>query len=262
MEAPWLMTMQPERFGGRGHQLGPLWLMLLPLVGLVPAAFRSRITPVFLVALPYAGACLLLRQNVRFLLPLVPLGAVLVVCVWSTLRVWPRAPRIVGWSVVAGVLLLLTFIPVGRARHHACVAVGLESRANYLTRYEPTFAAACWANAHLPTGAHLLSQEQRAFWFQSKLTRDNIFRRSHDYSAASSAEAATLGPTLRSHGFTHLLLADADGSNASAYESTLSQAYEHESAKVGPERAPKVVAEFHTATMEAGPRRYRIVELR
>ncbi len=262
LEAPWLMTMQPERFGGRGHQLGPLWLMLLPLVGLVPAAFRSRITPVFLVALPYAGACLLLRQNVRFLLPLVPLGAVLVVCVWSTFRAWPRAPRIVGWSVVAGVLLLLTFLPVGRARHHACVAVGLESRANYLTRCEPTFAAACWANAHLPAGAHLLSQEHRAYWFQSKLTRDNIFRRSHDYSAASSTEAATLGPTLRSHGITHLLLADAVGSDASAYESTLSRAFERESVTAGPERAPKVVAEFHTATMEAGPRRYRIVELR
>ncbi|MGC3967132.1 MAG: hypothetical protein QM775_07095 [Pirellulales bacterium] len=29
--APWQMTMQPERFGGRGHQLGPLWLMLLPI---------------------------------------------------------------------------------------------------------------------------------------------------------------------------------------------------------------------------------------
>ena len=226
LEAPWLMTMQPERFGGRGHQLGPLWLMLLPLVGLVPAAFRSRITPVFLVALPYAGASIADRSGA--------LDA--------------RAPH--------------CWLPVGRARHHACVAVGLESRANYLTRCEPTFAAACWANAHLPAGAHLLSQEHRAYWFQSKLTRDNIFRRSHDYSAASSADAATLGPTLRSHGFTHLLLADADGSDASAYESTLSRAFERESVKAGPERAPKVVAEFHTATIETGSRRYRIVELR
>lgn len=262
LEAPWLMTMQPERFGGRGHQLGPFWLMSLPLVGLVPAALRFRLAPLFLVALPYAGACLLLRQNVRFLLPLVPFGAVVVVCVWSTFLGWPRAPRVVGWFAVAGVLLLLTLIPVGRARHHVGVAVGLESRAEYLSRCEPTFAAACWANAHLPPGAHLLSQEHRAYWFQSTLTRDNIFRRSHDYSAALTAEAATLSPTLRSHGFTHLLLAEAEGSDTPAYEATLSQAFEQELRKVGPGSAPKVVAEFHAAAPEAGSRRYRIVELR
>ena len=261
LEAPWLMTMQPERFGGRGHQLGPLWLMSLPLVGLVPAVFRLRLVPLFLVALPYVGVCLLLRQNVRFLLPLVPLGALIVVCVWSTFRAWPRAPRIVGWSMVVGILLLLILIPIGRARHHARVAVGLESRADYLIRCEPTYAAACWANAHLPADAQMLSQEHRAYWFQSKLTRDNIFRRSHDYSLASTGDE-TLSPTLRSHGFTHLLLAEADDLDASAYDPTLSQAFEQASVKSKPEHAPKVVAEFHTATTESGPRRYRIVELR
>lgn len=261
LEAPWLMTMQPERFGGRGHQLGPLWLMSLPLVGLVPASLRFRLASLFLVALPYAGACLLLRQNVRFLLPLVPLGAVIVVCVWSTIRDWTRTPQIIGWSMVAGIVLLLALIPLGRARHHAFVAVGLESRAEYLARCEPTYAAACWANSHLPADAHLLSQEHRAFWFQSKLTRDNIFRRSYNYSAASSAEAATLGSALRAHGFTHLLLAEADGSDASVFEPTLSRAFE-DSVRVDSTHAPKVVAEFRTATTEVGSRRYRIVDLR
>lgn len=261
LEAPWLMTMQPERFGGRGHQLGPLWLMSLPLVGLVPASLRVRLASLFLVALPYAGACLLLRQNMRFLLPLVPLGAVIVVCVWSTIQSWSPAPRIIGWSMVAGTVLLLTLIPLGRARHHAFVAVGLESRAEYLARCEPTYAAACWANSHLPVDAHLLSQEQRAFWFHSKLTRDNIFRRSHNYAATSNVGAATLSSTLRTYGFTHLLLAEADGSDASAFEPTLSQAFE-DSLKVGATSAPRVVAEFQTVTTEVGPRRYRIVELR
>ena len=36
--APWLITTQPENFGGRGHQLGPLFLILLP--GLLVARRR------------------------------------------------------------------------------------------------------------------------------------------------------------------------------------------------------------------------------
>ncbi|MBL9080982.1 MAG: glycosyltransferase family 39 protein [Planctomycetales bacterium] len=260
LQAPWQMTMFPDRFGGRGHQLGPLWLMQLPLLGLLSRERQVRLLPAFAVALPYAAACLLLRQNVRFLLPIVPLAAIVVAAVFEEIAGWSWRPRATACAPIIGVVLLLTAIPVVRARQHALVAVGAESREAFLLRSEPTFAAAQWANAHLPIGANILSQEQRAFWFESAMTRDNIFRREHDYHSPGDAQDRGFSQILRGHGFTHLLLAEGPPSRPPAFDATLSAAFE-EALRTRPGEVA-LVAEFHTATTEVGPRRYRIVELR
>lgn len=259
LEAPWHMTMRPERFGGRGHQLGPLWLMLLPLVVFLPNTTRTRLLPLAVVGVPYFAACVLLRQNVRFLLPLVPLGAIAAAAVIQAILTWPRLPRLAALAAPAVVILLLAAIPPARARHHFAVAVGLESRESYLSRHEPTFAVAAWANSHLPSGARMLSQEQRAFWFDVPLVRENIYRRSHSYVSSAERPAERLASVLRADGFTHLLLAEGDPLRTPSYDATLTDAYDAEVSRSG---SSIVVAEFETAAVDFGPRRYRIVELR
>ncbi|MGC3967131.1 MAG: hypothetical protein QM775_07090 [Pirellulales bacterium] len=163
-------------------------------------------------------------------------------------------------TVILGIVVFLTLIPVARTRHNFPVALGLESREQYLARSEPTCATFTWANEHLPPNAHVLSQEQRTFWFEATVTCENIFRRTNRYDSAVGAPKSSLAQVLIPLGFTHLLLAEGGDSRTAAFDVTLSAAYDAEaSARRG--RSP-VVAEFQSTTPDFGPRRYRIVELR
>ena len=260
LTAPWQFTMMPERFGGRSHQLGPLFLMLLPLVVLMPVGRRTAVMPLLLVAVTYGGLCVLLRQNVRFIFPLVPPLSVVVAGVLALISAWGVRPRRIATCCCAAVALLLFAVPVARMRDQAAVALGIESRESFLVRREPTAKAAEWANAQLPPDAHLLSQEQRAFYFDARLTRERIYRRTHDYRARAAIEGTTLGETLLMQGFTHLLLAEGEGSNPASYDDTLSRAVERE-LREHPQRAPVLLAEFHSTADGLG-RRYRLLSLR
>ncbi|MEK6234023.1 MAG: glycosyltransferase family 39 protein, partial [Planctomycetales bacterium] len=62
LAAPWEMTMRPHRFGGRGHQLGAIFLVALP--GLLAVRKLSGAGTLLAVAGIYAAVCLGLRQNV------------------------------------------------------------------------------------------------------------------------------------------------------------------------------------------------------
>ncbi len=163
LAAPWQVTMRPDRFGGRGHQLGALFLMLLP-VGLVLG--HRRLWPLWGISAVYGLLWFALRQNVRFLFPLVPILAVIAAAALVNLRRWPAWPRRIGMASCAAVLGLAVVIPAYRARHHVRVALGRESREDFLARCEPTYQAARFVNANLPPRAHLLSQELRAFYFE------------------------------------------------------------------------------------------------
>ncbi len=205
---PWQLTMYPERFGGRGHQLGGLFLAVLP--GLAAARRLPRLGTLLALAAVFTGGCYLLRQNVRFLLPVVPILAL--GCAWVAYewRRWPAAPRRLALGTVAVLAAFNAGIAVRRAAADWPVVLGFESRVAYLARSEPTYRAAQWMAQHVPRGAHLLTQEHRALYFPCRVTRENIFRRHTDY-AARLASPAQLPELLAREGFTHLLLAEATG---------------------------------------------------
>jgi hypothetical protein len=99
--APWQVTMHPERFGGRGHQLGVLFLAAMPAV-----LFTRRLRglgALAAVGLVYFFLWYLLRQNVRFLLPVVPILSVVVVWVWIETGRFPRPSRGVAGATFAAV---------------------------------------------------------------------------------------------------------------------------------------------------------------
>jgi hypothetical protein len=269
--APWSITMSPELVGGRAHQFGPLFLMFLPCA--VPLLKNREFRTVAVTAGVYGAACLLLRQNIRFLLPCLPVAAVGVAYAWQSSASWPNAPRRVAGIAAVGMLMFLGAIPLARLRHVPEVAFGLEAREDYLARVEPSFEPAAWMNRNLPTDAHVLSQEQRAFYIRSAVTRESIYRRNTAY-PNDIAGRMTLNARLRFGGFTHVLLAEgvapdddssgtsaADGSNIPPYDGTLSKLVDRALA-VEPDEAPRPLAEWRTADASGDVRRYRLLELR
>lgn len=256
--APWWVTMQPERYGGRGHQPGPLWLAVLP--GLFCCRRLRGLRRLLTVALVYLLAWFALRQNVRFLLPALPIGGVAVAWVIAEYRRWPRWPqRVVLWGVAAIALGQAT-LPLKRAMPHFAVALGLEGREQYLLRCEPTFGMALRANLLLPPGARVLSQELRALYFDSQLVRESVFRRKTGYHQRLESPAE-LARKLQQDGFTHLLLAQGEGPAAVHYNGTLARLVS-EAQAAGAGATLACIAEETFAERNGSRRRYKLIELR
>lgn len=248
LAAPWQLTMTPARFGGRSHQLGVLFLALLPGVFLIRRP--KSLVPVLVVASVYAVAWFGLKQNIRFLLPVVPILAILCMIVWQQMADVPR----LGWAFVALLLSVTLFhsaIAMKRTLPNVSVAMGLETRDAYLTRHEPVWPIAKLAGKSLPPEVRVLSQEMRLFWFPRSAAREAILRRKLGWKMEYSdwlAEAKEMG-------FTHLLLAEALDDVAPQYDPTLSNWAQHHPQKC------RLVAEATGRDTEGGRRRYRLMKL-
>ena len=256
--APWHVTMHPDRFGGRGHQLGVLWLVAVP--GLLWTRRLRGLGMLLAVGFVYFLLWYLLRQNVRFLFPLVPLLSVVVVWVWIEIRRFPALPR---WAVVAafaGILAAYTLVPLARCRGELPVACGMQSREDYLSRHEPTYFAARVAGGRLGQDAHLLSQDYRAFYFPCRVTRENVYRRRTHYDR-TIGDPAELSRTLRQAGFTHLLLVENLADRGAQYDPTLSQLVAAAETAGSSDSLPRL-AEYQFRDVDGGVRRYRLVMLR
>ncbi|HEV3023624.1 MAG TPA: hypothetical protein VGX76_14215 [Pirellulales bacterium] len=255
--APWQVTMHPERFGGRGHQLGVLFLATLP--GLICCRRLRGLSTLLSISAVYLIGWLLLRQNVRFLLPLVPLLAVPVVWVWME---WPRLPRVparLAAALTIGILVVQSALGAGRARGRVAVCLGLETRDDYLLRHEPTYRAAIWTNALLHPNARILSQEQRAFYFNVRMTRENIYRRRTGYDRQVTS-AWDLSRRLAEDGFTHLLLAEASEDSEVHYNPTLSRLAGAD--RVGVSQGPfDSLTEYDFRCNDGTHRHYRLLKL-
>jgi hypothetical protein len=202
--APWQVTMFPQRFGGRGHQLGALFLALLP--GLWLCRRLRGLDGLLIICLAYLPAWYLLRQNVRFLFPLIPLLAVALV--WVLIELRRLTPTARGVVAVATVVLLTlgAALPWSRARDKMAVALGWERHEDYLARQEPTYLAALVGNSVMGPEAHLLSMDYRGFYFDCSVTRESLYRQATGYSTKDASPAEVVAH-LRADGFTHALFA-------------------------------------------------------
>jgi hypothetical protein len=212
----------------------------------------------------YAALWYGLRQNLRFLLPIVPPLVVAAVWVWIELRRLPLLPAALTTAAMLGMLALGAAAPVRRARDKAAVALGIESRAAFLARNEPTWRATQWANLELGPEDRLLSQDQRAFYFAGDVVRENIYRRRTAYDQ-SIEQPTELGQRLRDAGFTHLLLAESGDEQGISFDATLSRLVDEQllaERHVDPRyRMLRLVTEYEFADAD-GPRRYRLIGLR
>ena len=256
--APWQVTMRPERFGGRGHQLGVLFLAAVP--GLLFARRLRGLGFLLWVAVAYSLLWYLLRQNVRFLLPVVPIFALAVTWVWIEMRRFPIVPRLVAAAAFALILAAFATVAVQRCRHQVAVALGLQSRQDYLLEHEPTWTAAEVSNAIFGPNGHLLTQDYRAFYFQCNVTREHLYRRQTGYDRAI-AKPTDLGRSLREAGFTHLLLAENVAEEGIQYDPVLSRLADAEMAE-GETSSLLELADYRFEDRDGAVRRYRLIMLR
>lgn len=253
---PWCLTMHAERFGGRGNQLGPIFLLILP--GLLVVRRLQGLGLLLALAAVYTLLWYAIRQNVRFLYPIAPLLAPAVIWFWMELRRLPRMPRLAAGCVFAGVALVGTLAALNRARPHLSVVLGWQDREAYLMEHEPSYTAAVVANRLLRDGDRILSQDHRTFYFDVPVTRENIFRRATLYDQHLE-HPAQLADALKQQGFTHLVLAEATGSGV-RYNNRLSDLVAAARAVDPADWQDLVDYEFLDA--DGALRRYRLVELR
>lgn len=221
LRLPWDLATRPAPFGG---DLGPLIFILVPLAAC--AAERRRLIAAALGVLAYVAvwASPLSSFQLRFLVPIVPLLAVLGASGASALT--QSADRVRrGWQVVPALaiamLLVLNLPPFmpwhgGRPRtsiNHvpvrlpAAVVLGAESSEAYLDRTIPTYRAWQYINTHTPTEARVLAfaggdhyySERRRLWSNAALARPATF----DAVAGNEAHAMR---AVRALGLTHLLI--------------------------------------------------------
>ncbi len=255
--SPWLVTMQPEHFGGRAHQLG------LVLLAAVPGVFWTRrlrgLGTLLVLAGGYWVLWYLMRQNERFLYPIVPLLSVAAVWVWRELDCLPWLPRRIAVTAFAGMLVLVAAVPVLRCWGQWKVSLGLEPRASYLAEHEPTYRATEAANQLLPADARILSQDYRGFYFHQHVVRENVYRRFTQYDRQIQ-RPGDLNRTLRQAGFTLLLLAEALDGAGIQYDSTLARLT---AAQAAADPASLVtLADYRFRDSDGSARRYRLILLR
>lgn len=238
MIAPWQLTMFPERFGGRAHQLGPLFLAFLP--GCFMIRINSSLARLMIISAVYLTAWYLLRQNVRFLLPIVSMLCVLVIRVFSEVRKIEMLPRALTVGCVSLLAVFSVAVSFHRVRDQAAVVMGMEKKEQYLERTEPSYRIAQYVNTHLPVSALVLSQDYRSFYFHRDIVRENLYRRSTNYHQSKTPIESEKGRVefsdpqhqdditadLRVAGFTHVIIAESDGPEVSDFDSTLSQLLE------------------------------------
>jgi len=258
LSAPWQVTMYPQRFGGRGHRFGPLFLAALP--GLLIARRLRGMSTLLIVALCYWLLWYGLRQNTRFLLPIVPLLAIGVTWVLVELTRMPRPARLLTQGAIGAILIGYAAGPLWHARRYLPVALGIESRDAFLQRSEPTFAAASLANRLVGDQARVLSQDYRGLYFEGQVTREVVYRRCSEYQR-SIHEPSELSDRLRREGFTHLLLAESTGDEGIRFDPTLSRLVDQELAAVG-NQSLVCLTEYEFEDSDGALRRYRLMMLR
>jgi hypothetical protein len=209
---PWLATMHPDAYGGRGVQFGAAFLALLP--GLLLVGCNKQLRFLLGIAAAFGVLWFAVRQELRFLLPVVGVLSVGVVAVIQGLRGRHVAAYRTAVACLAFLLVFQSLIVLKRARPCAAVAMGRETRESFLERHEPSYTVARFANTALPRGSRLISQDYRGLYFNTEFVREAALRRYWRYEERGD-ELVNL---LAACGFTHVLLVEAHNPETAVYD--------------------------------------------
>ncbi len=256
--AAWKVTMHPECYGGKQYALGTLFLAMLPGVFL---SRRLRGLGILMaVAGTYWFLWFLLCQDVRSLLPIVPVLSLMSLWVLLEMRRLPVGPRWLAGAAIAGSLAGCCAVGAMECRDRVAVACGWESREDYLSRCEPTWQAARLVNRLAQPGDRILSQERRAFYFDCPLTQEDVYRRRTGYEKEVT-DPLEFGRQMRGLGFTYLLLAENYGSEGIQYDPTLSQLADSQW-DAGANDSLMTLCDYEFEDADGGMRHYRLVMLK
>lgn len=253
--AAWHVTIHPGQLGGRSHQPGVLFLAFLP--GLLFVRRLRGLGTLLIIGAAYWIMWYLLRQNVRFLLPIIPIGAIAIVWVFAEMVRFPAAARWAGTALVCAILVAYSAVAVARSRDQLAVATGLQSRDEYLGEVEPTWEASAASNASFGQQGHLLSLDYRAYYFDCPVTREKVYRRHTGYDLHIECPEQ-LAPFLHAAGFTHLLLVENVKEDGVQFDPVLPRLVADSRAARGKEAFP-VLWEYTFDDRDGGRRQYQLV---
>lgn len=204
---PWQVTLFPHKFGG--EQIGPIFLAVLPALALVRPVDRN-IKKILVFSLVYVLGWFFFYQNLRFLLPVIPL---LSICVaYTAYSIDPKDIIIRRFVMLAiGVCLGLSLILCIYHNMGGMKAVfGLESKDAYLAKNERSYGISEYINKNLPEKARILVVNESHTFFIDKPNKRELYYwiyTRYDKKFKSAEEVAAF---FRSQGFTHILYADAN----------------------------------------------------
>lgn len=205
LKLPFTVTMKPGLFpyGGWGDQIGPGYLAFLPfLLFGFQAPFMAGV--IFFVTV-YFLLWFFSGQMLRFMIPILPVLAVLVASGWTKSGLGHAAKR--SLALLFCVLLLgQTMLSIYHYRRNFSVALGGEAQENYLLRNERSYRIAKYINENLPKDAKVyVADETHLYFFDRVLARDVYFTKSRAFDR--TLPAAQIVEGLRRDGFTHILRA-------------------------------------------------------
>jgi hypothetical protein len=235
----------------------------IALIAMAPGVVWTRrlrgLGTLLAVATGYGVLWLLLSRQRPLLLPLVPLLAVATGWVCIELRRFPPLARWAATTALTVAVAVSAAAPGWLARDGLAVALGVESRDDYLLRHEPTWPAAAVANRMLGHNAHLLSEAERTFYFECRVTRESVYRRDTHYEQFVS-DPSTLSRQLRCAGFTHLLLVEPRDPPGTPDRPTLSRLADAQQSTLNADLLLTVTA-YDYREADGTTRRYRLVML-
>ncbi|MGB2598866.1 MAG: glycosyltransferase family 39 protein [Candidatus Omnitrophota bacterium] len=215
---PWDMTFYPGMFGG--DRISPIYLGILPLAILpVAGLLRKRgdvrfWRPVFFLAAYVLAWFYVIHlakylHLTRYLVPMFAFASVLSVYLVAELFAKPlksaKVVKAVLGSFICIFLILQTGALVYNTRDRIAVALGIETREEYLSREERTYDIAEYINNNLPKNAKILAfSEVRFYYFDRDIVREEIFREFTKYDK-KGLKKRELTRFLKEEGFTHVL---------------------------------------------------------
>lgn len=191
---PFRLTLYPERFGGSWTRLGFGYLALLPGLLFLDGKQRETRAALLFVTL-YSLLWFFLVQNARFLFPVLPLLAFVLV---------------LGVRKVPFILILLLGLYglecVYSVRGLSDYLLGRQSYASYLERNERTYVVGREMAKVLPENAVILNMEEvRMFYLPGSMIRAKEFFTRHP---VQNADMEKLVDLFKDIGITHVLQVD------------------------------------------------------
>lgn len=258
LTAPLGLALLPSRYDSFSHQIGPLFLALIPL-GLLRRN-QALWYCYFAFCWIEMALCLTQRQSPRFYIAaLAPLSA----CGsrgLSDFLDFVKAPtgktrlnKIAAFSLVSMVMAITAF-NIARVCHGALMLIGLESPSQWLIQNEPTAALAGWVDMNLPENARLIGQDHRGFYWPRPFTMEKAHRRRTGLLQKNPSQEEVV-EHLINQGFSHLVLAEPDPIDAVEFDPDLSNYLKNWL----PTQKPLLDRVLHEP--DGYSRRYRIYEL-
>ena len=203
-------TFHPLQVGGN---IGPLWLILLPVAGLL-LRWRDPATRVLWIATLVGALCWgSFVQFGRFLLPvLVPAAALCGATVARLTQDPRRSVRFVFSSLLLAIFawnasILTSRLPVDRLR----VATGQLASTEFLRQWNSSWPAVEVVNSLPASSRVLLVAESRSFYIKPPVVVEDPYRTPFLVDRALLADDTdALARALRSEGITHLLVNESE----------------------------------------------------